>query len=47
MIVNRPDLSVDEISLAVGFESSTYFRRVFKLITGKNPRDYRKLKTGI
>ena len=47
MIVNRPDLSVDEISLAVGFESSTYFRRVFKLITGKTPRDYRKLKTGI
>lgn len=47
LIVNDPKMSVDEISCAVGFESSTYFRRVFKSITGKNPRDYRKLNAEI
>ena len=47
MIANHPEISVDEVSDAVGFESSTYFRRVFKVITGKNPRDYRKLNAEI
>lgn len=43
LLANSPEMSVDDVSCAVGFESSTYFRRVFKNITGKNPRDYRKL----
>ncbi len=47
MLVNCHEMSVDEVSCAVGFESSTYFRRVFKNITGKNPRDYRKLNAEI
>ena len=35
--------SIEEISMSVGFESSTYFRRVFKKITGKSPKEYRKI----
>lgn len=33
--------SIEEISDMLGFESSVYFRRVFKLYTGKTPREYR------
>ncbi len=47
MLVNHSERSVEEVSCAVGFESSTYFRRVFKNITGKNPRNYRKLNAEI
>ena len=42
LLMNEEDLSIEEISERLGFESSTYFRRVFKKITGKTPRDYRK-----
>ncbi len=34
--------SIEEISAASGFESSAYFRRVFKSFTGLSPREYRK-----
>ncbi len=34
-------VSVEQISSMLGFSSSTYFRRVFKHITGKSPREYR------
>ena len=36
------DMSIEDISESVGFESSAYFRRVFKKFTMKNPRDYKK-----
>ena len=36
------DLSIEQISEIAGFESSAYFRRVFKKITGKTPREYRQ-----
>ena len=39
---NTADMSIEEISESVGFESSAYFRRVFKKLTMKNPRDYKK-----
>ncbi len=42
MISNR-HISVEELSLSTGFASSAYFRRVFKQVTGKSPRDYRKM----
>lgn len=35
-------LSVEEISDMLGFESATYFRRVFKKSVGKTPLEYRK-----
>lgn len=34
--------SVEEIGDQVGFESTAYFRRVFKKFTGRSPRDFRK-----
>lgn len=34
--------SIEEISAVSGFESSAYFRRVFKSVTGLSPREYRK-----
>ncbi len=41
-IMEQADATVEEISEAVGFESSAYFRRVFKRVTGKSPREYKK-----
>lgn len=43
LLLDNQNRSIDEISELLGFESSTYFRRVFKKITGKSPRDYKKL----
>lgn len=43
LLINDDDMTIESISGAVGFESSTYFRRVFKKITGKNPKDYRNI----
>ena len=34
--------SVEEVSDKCGFSSSIYFRRVFKKITGKSPRELKK-----
>ncbi|MDY6314037.1 MAG: AraC family transcriptional regulator [Clostridia bacterium] len=42
LLISESDKSVEEISETLGFYSSTYFRRVFKSITGKTPTEYRK-----
>ena len=42
MLEERPELSVEEISDLAGFSSSSYFRRVFREVTGISPREYRK-----
>ena len=34
-------LSIEEVSAECGFNSSIYFRRVFKKLTGKTPNEYR------
>jgi AraC-like DNA-binding protein len=34
--------SIEEISSELGFESATYFRRVFKQYTGISPRMFRQ-----
>ena len=47
LLVNEDDMTIENISSAVGFESSTYFRRVFKKITGKTPKEYRKISAEI
>ena len=46
-LVNDDDKSIENISAEVGFDSSTYFRRVFKKITGRSPRDYRRISAEI
>ena len=41
LLIADTSLSVEEIAERTGFESSAYFRRVFKKQTGKAPREYR------
>lgn len=41
-LLTTTDLSVEEISAALGFSSSAYFRRVFFSVTGRTPRQARK-----
>jgi len=40
--LERTDISVDEISWAVGYEDPSSFRRLFKKVTHLNPSDYRR-----
>lgn len=46
LLIQNPQMTIDEISEASGFESSIYFRRVFKSITGMSPTNYRKNERG-
>lgn len=41
-MLSHTDMTVDEISEAVGFSSSNYFRTVFYELTGKTPKEVRK-----
>lgn len=41
LMISDESLSVEEISERSGFESSAHFRRIFKRLTGKSPREYR------
>ena len=45
LLISRPEDTVEQISDACGFESSAYFRRVFKKHTGASPREYRSVST--
>ncbi|MBQ7821595.1 MAG: helix-turn-helix transcriptional regulator, partial [Clostridia bacterium] len=48
LLVSQSDRSIEQISDLLGFESSTYFRRLFKSVTGKTPREYRNtMKSGM
>ncbi len=42
ILLTESDLSVEEISGIVGFNSSIYFREIFKKMIGKSPNEYRK-----
>lgn len=42
LLIDSPDLSIEELSISLGFSSSIYFRRIFKQITQMTPRDFRK-----
>ena len=41
LLMSHERYAIEEISEATGFQSAAYFRRVFKKMTGKSPRDYR------
>ena len=41
-LLKTTELSVSEISVAVGFSNYNYFGKVYKKIYGKSPRHYRK-----
>jgi AraC-like DNA-binding protein len=38
---NRPELSVTDIAMELGFSSSQYFATVFRRMTGRSPSEYR------
>lgn len=42
LLIGDETLRVEEISDRLGFESSTYFRRVFRRFTGKSPMQYKR-----
>ncbi len=42
LLLDEHGLSIEEISTRTGFESAASFRRVFRSVTGKSPREYRK-----
>ena len=42
-MLSHTDMTVDEISQRVGFSSSNYFRTVFSKLTGKKPKDVRRV----
>ncbi len=41
ILKSNRQISVEELSCLLGFDSTTYFRRTFKKIVGKTPREYR------
>jgi AraC-like DNA-binding protein len=44
--LSKPDLSIDEIALLMGFSEASSFHRAFKKWTGKTPSAYRKENFG-
>lgn len=46
MLLDNRGMSVEAVSLANGFDSAIYFRRLFKKRTGKTPGEYRKSMSG-
>ena len=47
LLIDEPELSIEEVSERMGFSSSTYFRRIFKRMSSLSPRDFRKLEQDI
>lgn len=44
LLLSNPEESIDSISDQLGFESTTYFRKLFKKSTGQSPHEYRKYR---
>ncbi|MBP3605138.1 MAG: helix-turn-helix domain-containing protein [Clostridia bacterium] len=42
LLLAYPDMPIEQVADATGFESAAYFRRRFKEALGKSPREYRK-----
>lgn len=42
-LLESGQMPVEEISVAVGYEDQSFFRRLFKRSTGLTPRDYRRM----
>ena len=42
LLLDEPDLPIEEVAGRMGFSSSTYFRRIFKKMSSYSPRDFRK-----
>ncbi len=42
LLIDEPELTIEEVSERMGFSSSSYFRRIFKRMSSLSPRDFRK-----
>lgn len=42
-LLEQGDLSITQIAFETGFNSSTYFSRQFRRVTGRTPQNYRRL----
>lgn len=42
LLVDEPEMSIEEVSARMGFESSAYFRKLFSATAGCSPREFRK-----
>ncbi len=42
LLRERPEWNISEIAARCGFDDSSYFTRVFRKLTGKTPREFRK-----
>lgn len=42
LLIDDNNYSIEEIADKLGFSSATYFRRTFKKIVGKSPREYKR-----
>ena len=45
--LSKPDLSIDEIALLMGFSEASSFHRAFKKWTGKTPSNFRREHFGV
>jgi AraC-like DNA-binding protein len=46
-LLRETDLSVKEVSAALGYDDPFYFSRLFKLVNGVSPREYRVTMAGL
>lgn len=46
LLFDEPSLTIERISELLGFESDSYFRRLFKKLAGMSPREYRAHRRG-
>jgi 2-isopropylmalate synthase len=46
VLLKNTDLTVDEVSHMVGYESVEYFQRLYKRRSGITPGEYRKTRIG-
>jgi transcriptional regulator GlxA family with amidase domain len=42
-LLETTTMAVDEVSVAVGYEEASFFRRLFRRVTGLTPSDYRRM----
>jgi transcriptional regulator GlxA family with amidase domain len=42
LLINQPELPIEQITLRAGFSSSSHFSSVFRRRTGFTPTDFRK-----
>ena len=42
LLLSHPDMPIEQIADAIGYDTAAYFRRCFKALVGESPREFRK-----